>query len=292
MGLILPNGPSWAHWTDNMGDVSSGTSYATIHQAGASGSDSSPGTVLSALTHDCEYLVIGYGGFSGGTGSDGSALLDILVDPAGGTSWTELIADLLVGNGWASTMPNFSTQSGTTIFNPQYFHFPLWIPAGTSIGVRARAKAASPLATSRVFMAAAGGNRNPASWWCGQSVETVGSIDTTNCRGEVHTTTQTSFGAWDDIGNPISGAGGAVQFAVQGQGTAISSSDGAVFEFGIGGQKIGPSFYKGQSSGEAGTTFAVCGPIFAQIAHGAQMQVRSKALNAATGYDVAAYVVH
>jgi hypothetical protein len=275
-----------------MGDVSSGTAYGTIHQAGASSSDSTPAGVLAALTHDCEYLVIGYGGFSAGTAVDGSALLDILVDPAGGTSWSELIADLLVGNGWGSTMPNFASASGTTIFQPQYFHFPIWIPAGASIGVRARAKSSAPLSTSRVFMAAAGGNRNPASWWCGQSVETVGSIDTTNCRGEVHTTSLTNFGSWDDIGSPISGAAGAVQYAVQGPGTAISAADAMCFEFGVGGDRIGPSIWKGQSSSEVGTTFTVCGPIFAQIPDGAQMQVRSKALNAATGYDVAAYVVH
>lgn len=294
MGLILPAGPSFAHWTDNLSDMSGAAAFGTPHQAGASGVFSTPGTVLSALTHDCELLCLGWGGF-GVSGADQSTLLDVLVDPSGGTSWSVLIEHVLVGMD-TTAISGISISTGGTPYRPTWLYFPLWLPAGASIGVRARSVAASPAVNGstapRIFMMAAGGNRNPGSWWCGQKVETVGSINTSTCRGEDHTPDlNPSFSSWTDFGSPLSAQGGALAFCSQGAGTASQNGTPVAWEVGIGGQKIGPTFLKGYSSSETGVMFNSM-PIFCQLPAGAQMQIRAKAaLNVFQTYDCAIYVV-
>lgn len=180
MGLIVPNGPSFAHWSDNLAFPSGdGLDYGTPVVPGVSSSDGSPVTVLPALAHDCEYLVLGIAGFNT-SGQDGAALMDLLVDPAGGTSWSELISDPLCG--WTSTV-DLDVSAGVS-GPPLMYHFPVWAPAGASIGARARyAHSVAPV-SPRVIAYAAGGNKNPATWWCGQKVETVGTMDPSNSRGQ------------------------------------------------------------------------------------------------------------
>lgn len=56
-----------------------------------------------------------------------ATVVDIGVDPAGGTSYTTVIADLQGGNA-----VGYTTGSGGL-----YYYFPLYIPAGATIGVRA-----------------------------------------------------------------------------------------------------------------------------------------------------------
>jgi hypothetical protein len=84
-----------------------------------------------------------------------------------------LITDLNVG--WSTVMVY---NSGATIGVPLSFHFPLWIPSGASLGARIRfAHSSAPSNPARVVAVVAGGNKNPASWWCGQKVETIGTFN-------------------------------------------------------------------------------------------------------------------
>lgn len=184
MGLILPDGPSFAHWSDNLALPSGdGLDYGTSLIPGTSNSDGSAVTVLPALAHDCEYLVLGVAGFSV-SGGNGSALMDLLVDPGGGTSWSEMITDLLCGYTAVADYDGSTPPPSA----PLMYHFPIWLPAGTSIGALARcARSSSFAASPRIIAYAAGGNRNPASWWCGQKVETVGTMDPSNSRGQAVT---------------------------------------------------------------------------------------------------------
>lgn len=182
MGLILPNGPAFAHWSDNIAlPTGDGLDYGASLVPGTSNADGSAVTLLPALAHDCEYLVLGISGFAL-AGSNSSALMDILVDPAGGTSWSEVISDLLCG--YSATADWDGTTGGPTGV-PLMYHFPIWLPAGASIGALARCNHGSAFANPpRVVVYAAGGNKNPASWWCGQKVETVGTMDPSNSRGQ------------------------------------------------------------------------------------------------------------
>lgn len=287
MGLIHP-GPSWAHWSDNLGSTpsSDGVTFGTGVTAAANNTDGSAVTLLSALAHDCEYLVLGFSGF-GLSGANSSALLDVLIDPAGGTNWSERIADLLAGY----THP-FDWDSGSAgIGIPRIYHFPLWIPAGASIGARARCAHTANI-TGRVVAYAAGGNRNPASWWCGQKVETVGSFNASASIGQSHTPGASGvYSSWANLGSALSAEAGAVQWAVQGEMDPSVTGRVYHFEFGAGSNPVGPRLLFGVTGAESSTQL-LPGPVFAQLASGTQLQVRATAGGASPQpLDCAAYVV-
>ncbi len=290
MGLILPAGPSFAHWTHNLTDVSSGTAYGTALTMGVSGADGSAATLLSALSHDVEYLVLTFMGF-GQFGQNGSTLFDLLIDPAGGTSWSSLIDDLIIGYGGAA---DFASASNGSYIPSKTLCFPLWIPAGASLGMRARyAGSSAPSATPRVVVMAAGGNKNPASWWCGQKVETIGVTASTSCVGtSVTPGSSGSFGSWTNLGSATSGRAGAVQWMVQGPGgTSITPASAYCYEFGAGSTRIGPPVYLGGHTQENTLVFPT-GPIFCDIPSGTQLQAKGAAsASSPQAFDCAAYLV-
>jgi hypothetical protein len=223
------------------------------------------------------------------TGQACAALMDILVDPAGGTSWSRLIDDLLVGG--ASSIVWNSTSPGL----PLAYHFPLWIKAGSSIGARIRVQGTPTLSNTRVMAMAAGGNKNPASWWCWQKVESVATFDAANSLGQVVTPGASgSFGSWTNLGSATAARAGAAQWAV---GTASGSTlaQGSWrWEFGAGGSAIGPCVYKGTTTTES-TAQPIAMPIFCDIPAGAQLQVRgayhTSLSSPSTDLDCAAYLV-
>jgi hypothetical protein len=289
MALVLPNGPSFGRWSDNIASPSSdGIDYGTGVTPGTSSVDGSAVEILPALAHDCEYLVLAISGFAI-SGNDSSALLDILVDPAGGTSWATLISDLLAG--YTSFMEIDAASGNFGI--PLMYHFPIWIPAGTSIGAQARFAAGStPAAAPRVVVFAAGGNKHPASWWCGQKVETVGNFNAASSRGQTHTAGASgSFSSWASLGSATASRAGAAQFAVQGPGSGAVVGKVYRFEFGAGSNRIGPPVYRGMGGQEVGTHFFP-GPVFCDIPAGTQMQVRGACgVTSPQTLDVAAYLV-
>lgn len=292
MALMIPNGPAFAHWSDNYGalaDPADGVSgFGVGITAGTSSADGTVVTLLSALAHDCEYLWVALSGI-GTSGTATAALMDILVDPAGGTSWASLIDDLLVGSSASISY----TGVGAAI--PVEYHFPLWIPAGASLGARIRMQSSSAPTTTRVMAVAAGGNKNPASWWCGQKVESVATFDAASSLGQLHTPGAAgAFSSWTSLGSPTSGRSGAAQWAaasVTGTQSAARSYD---FQFGAGGAQIGPRVYRGMSSSENGVSL-YRGPIFCDIPAATQLQVRAACSgtlsSAQTNLDCAAYLV-
>ena len=286
MGLIYPSGPSWAHCSHNLtGTISTaGVVFGTQVASGVSNADGSAVSVLSALAHDVEYLQIVLGTVTASSGIDNNALMDILIDPAGGTSWSVLIPSLGVGG---LTAPVF----GAAPVPPSGFYdFPIWIPAGASIGAQARCAAAS-LQTLSVMMRASGGNANPASWWCGQRVSAIGT-DAANSRGTAHTSGASgSFSSWANFGSTLGAACGAVQWSVMGEANAAWATRTYEFEFGVGSVRIGPPVNRSLTSGESGFWFPT-GPIFKQLPAGTQFQCRAKSSGTALSPTVAAYAVH
>jgi hypothetical protein len=290
MGLILPGGPDWAYYSHNLtATIATGaTTFGTQVASGTGSADGSAVTVLSALAHDCEYLRLTLGSATA-TAIDNNALMDILIDPAGGTSWSVLIPSLAVG-GLAPITLNASGCRGAS----GGYDFPLWIPAGASIGARAR-NAGGTLQTVSVYALARGGNANPASWWCGQRVSALG-IDAGNSRGTSHTchATANTFSSWADLGSPLGAACGALQWAVMGTHTFSSSWAAAQFEFefGVGGSRLGSPLQRAITASENGWWFPT-GPIFKRLPAGAQLQCRGKAsINSTAALSVAAYTVH
>jgi hypothetical protein len=252
--------------------------------AGANDSDGSAVSGISALTHDCEYLVVGISNWTA-NGENSSTLLDILIDPAGGTSWSTdpLISDLLTGQADAGT-----TNSDAL---PIVYHFPIWIKSGTSIGLRAQTARATDV-SGRVWLYAYGGNANPSSWWCGQHVTTIG-VDTATSQGTNHTPGNSgAYSTWADLGSPLPATCGALQFAVQGTNTDTTQAGlQYFFEFGVGSTRIGPNIWRSTTTGENGTTISG-GVLFSAQPSGTQLQVRATCSGTAEILDVAAYAVH
>lgn len=286
MGLILPRAPSWSHWTTSIGSPTGTSNLGVAVPAGdtvsyVANTDGNPVTVLSALSHDCEYMIVHVNN-SRATSADSSMLMDILVDYAGGTSWTELIADLLVG--FADM-----TQGGTP--SPREYHFPIWLPAGTSIGARARC-AHTALITPRVVMQVGGGNANPESWWCGQKVATVGTFTAASSVGQTHTPgISGAFSSWTSLGSTLANAAGAVQWAAQGFGSLFNGNGTYRWQFGVGSNQVGPELLQTiTSTSRVGTIPRA--PVFYSFPAGAQLQVRGANLSTGTTpIDVGGYVV-
>ena len=282
MGLIIPKGPSWGFCVDNITGTPNATLPGTQVTAGANDTPATAVTLLDDLTHDVEYLRIGTRGYNS-LGNNGSALLDILYDPAGGTDWQTLIPSLLTGFTLATT-----ASAGV----PLWYDFPIWIPAGASIGARAQTAHSSDITSGRVVVQAFGANANPASWWCGQSVSAIG-VDVANSIGVLHTPGASgAFSSWANFGSTLTADAGAVQWAVQGPNTGTAATAAFRFEFGISGQRIGPSCTRSISSTETGWSMPL-GVILANLPGGAQLQVRgASSVASPQAIDVAAYVVH
>jgi hypothetical protein len=289
MGLILPGGPSWAHYTDNLtlGAVYKDAGVSVT--AAANNTKGSTVTVMSALTHDVEYLRIGIHGFGSSTNNT-STLVDLMIDYAGGTSWE---TDPLVPNLLGGFTPVCYTDYAT---NPPglccWYDFPLWIPAGASLGARAQTAHTADITTGRVVIQAQGGNRNPASWWCGQRVTAIG-IDTANSVGDFVTTAYTpSISSWADLGSPLTADARAIQAMIQCEGNASIANYTSYIQIGANGVQIGPTLLRAWSSYEAGPAMPT-GVIFQDIPAGTQFQARgTKTYSGAQPNDVAIYAVH
>lgn len=290
---LLTFAPDFAFCSHNMGSTPVGQSinFGAGVTAGASNTDGSAATILSAATHDIEYLIIGISGFgsTAGSGVNPSTLLDIMHDPAGGTSWLSdpLIEKLLVGGTYPINLQSATVGTGT----PLWYFFPLFIPAGTTLGGRARTAHSSTI-TGRVVVYAYGGNRNPGTWWSGRKVTSIG-IDAAASRGQDHTPGSTgSFSTWANLGSALTLDGQAYQFAVQGKNDAAwtGSSSPYWWQFGVNSVQVGPTIIKGHTSQETGLTFPT-GPLFRSFKTGQQLMVRATALSTAETLDCAAYIV-
>jgi hypothetical protein len=120
------------------------------------------------------------------TNQDKSQLMDIGVDPAGGTSYTAIISNIVMG---------FSTAN---YVNPApSFIFPILIRAGSSIAVRVQGSNATA-GTVVVCMTVWGDPSHPEMVPVGQFSETIGSI--TNSSGGSFTPGNGTFGSWASLG--------------------------------------------------------------------------------------------
>ncbi len=280
MGLIT-SGPSWAMCADNLASTPSTTPGTAVTANASANTDGTAVTLLSALARDCEYLVIQTLAASTAT-TNTSALLDILIDPAGGTSWTTLIEDLLCG---------YSGAISTAIpYGPAYhYHFPIWIPAGATVGAQVRCATGGTV--QNVVVHAFGGNRNPASWACGQKVTTVGTTSPSTSRGQAHTAGNSgAFSSWTSLGSPLATDAIAWQVAAQGIGSTAMNNVAYTFEFGYNSTRIGPRKHHVTGTSEGAASWGT-GVAFNRLAAGTQLQVRGTCSSTASATDVSAYVV-
>lgn len=264
MSLILP--PFYfADETDTNTGTPSGTAPGKAVTAGASDADGTAVTLLSALGHDVHYLVVGFGGFSAST-SDCNALADILTDPAGGTSWGSFIDDLTCG-----FTPSVSSSSGIM----EWYHFPIFIKSGNSLGCRVRNHSATTPA-GKVMMFAYGNPSRPDAWWCGSKVESLGITAASSKGTDVTPGASGTYGAWTNIGSTTVARYGAIQMGLNGS-SAAASALGYFWQMGYGSNKLpgSPTYSQTFSTSEQAGFGGTIQPVFCDIPAGTQMQARA-----------------
>lgn len=153
---------------------------------GASNAEGSWVQVASAgnIAYDVCLLYIAIGG-GNTSGAQKDHLLDIGVDPAGGTSYTALISNIVCGQ----------TQAVTTGWDE--FVFPIRIKAGSSVAVRVQGSNATA-GTVRVVADFFGRPTEPSVVPVGQWAETIGTV--TNSAGPSITPGNAAEGSWTSIG--------------------------------------------------------------------------------------------
>lgn len=176
------------NWTyDNWGANPSST-IGTSVTPGASNSEGSWTQVASSanIANDAYWMYL-----QAHTGATSAAaknqLLDIGVDPAGGTSYTAVISDLQVGQS-----PALSAAGA------REHVFPFFIKAGSSVAVRIQGSNATA-GTVRVAVRFYGLPTRPEVVPVGSYSQTFGTI--TNSNGQSFTPGNAADGSWVDLGS-------------------------------------------------------------------------------------------
>ena len=166
-------------------------SWGTTRPASANGTSVTPAVgskgayvqLGSDLTEDAYGILINMN-TNFGSAASRNTVVDIGIDPAGGTSYSVAIANLLCGGSAAYT------RNG----GGNWYYFPLFIPAGSAIAARAQGSVTTAI---RVGCVTFSRPANPASIRKGSFVETIG---ITAPEGVVVVPGTTSEGAWTLIG--------------------------------------------------------------------------------------------
>jgi hypothetical protein len=136
------------------------------------------------LSQDCYgfWLWINAGSTSGAARD---ILIDIGLDPAGGTSYSQLggISDI------------FAPQDNSAIYGGRFFYFPLFIKSGTSVGVRAQSNSTSLVRAAAWFF---GQPTHPENVPTGQYSETIGVSG--NGGTPITLGTSGAWGSWTSLG--------------------------------------------------------------------------------------------
>ena len=184
--MLLPAGLSgYAFTYDNWGANPSSNPGQAI-TPGASNAEGSWTQVASAanIAQDCYwiYMVVSAGAT---TTASKPQLLDIGVDPAGGTSYTAVISNLVCGG------------SGSVLAMTREFVFPFFIKAGSSVAVRYQGANATA-GTVRTLVKFYGRPTQPENVPVGMIAQTFGTI--TNSTDTSFTPGNAAAGAWVSLG--------------------------------------------------------------------------------------------
>jgi hypothetical protein len=136
------------------------------------------------IAQDCYWLYVQVSAGATSTAAK-NHLLDIGVDPAGGTSYTAVVSNVACGG------------TGTILANPKHFLFPFFIKAGSSVAVRIQGSNATA-GTVRVVAKFYGQPTNPENVPVGTTAQTFGTI--TDSNGTSFTPGNAADGAWVSLG--------------------------------------------------------------------------------------------
>jgi hypothetical protein len=163
---VLYTGVNHFNWrADNFSDgMMGGTGGVTLTADGSNHTKGSDTAVMSALANDVYGFMLCF--TAGGTDATvRRQMIDLLIDPAGGTSWSILINNLY------TNMPSLSAG----MFGHR-FYFPVFLPAGTTIGGRTQDAVGG--GTVRISMRVFGQPTRPDLLKVGTKVQTLGASTT------------------------------------------------------------------------------------------------------------------
>jgi hypothetical protein len=177
---------------DNYSSAAPAVSMGTTVTASASANTyGSWAEILTAaqLTSGLDALTIVVNSLSLGVSLNRAAMLEIGVDPAGGTSYTTLIANLPIGN----TGNSMIALGGTG-----HYHFPIRIPSGASVAARVQcAQTTAP--DVRVIAIGFGSSSRPHIMPVGQYSETIGATPASSS-GTNFAPGNATWGSWASLG--------------------------------------------------------------------------------------------
>ena len=175
------------HWSvDNYSDLYSSSMGTTVNAGGSTHTKGSEAELIAgaALTEDCYYMAIKF--FGGGESNTiASYLADIVVDPAGGTSWSVLI-------------PNLVVDSPHYLYGGAHFVFPLFVKAGSSVGFKHQCSIASR--ALRCAIKLYGKPSKPEFMRYGHTVEAIGVNTGTSLGVSITTGASNAKGDWASVG--------------------------------------------------------------------------------------------
>jgi hypothetical protein len=269
--------PSWASFVDNTQAAPVPTTFGTSVTASANHTKGTTVSLLSALAFDVEYVIVTFDDFDVSAGA-GDCLADIMYDPAGGTAWQVLIPNLLIGRSGGVSWAN----SGQT--PNRRFEFPLTIPSGATIGVRAQTAHTSDITSGEVVIQCLGDNAN-ANTWTISEIEAIGVSAATSRGTSVTPGSDDAWGSWTNIGSTLGSPCSFLQYSSHGPDGTATTTQGYFAEIGVGNVAIGPKFLIGAGFAETANTFMQM-PLYRTFAAGTQFQARAMADGTAQDIDI------
>ena len=187
MGLYVPSAGDFKWWVSN-GASRPAATYGTALTPGTAPTFGSWTQLMSGATvaQDVFGIMINFNSFST-SATTRNVLVDIGVDNAGGTSYRTVIPYLIAGHA-----APYTVGSGG-----QWYYFPLFIKAGSSIAARAMGNVVT---AGRCMITVFGQPKRPDSVRVGSRVFSFGE-DTTNAIGTAVTLGTTGDGAWAQAGS-------------------------------------------------------------------------------------------
>jgi hypothetical protein len=273
--MYAPHPPTFAYCTQSYTGNPTGSPGAAVIM----GFSNTPSTPVALISTPLDFegqlveIVISAATATGLTATDTSAIVDILIDTAGGINWDT--TNIFIEGLFAGFL---AAQASTNPLNcSRRWSFPVVVPAGATIAARGQSIVASGSVTVEVSATVYGGINQPGLWWCGTKVDAIGLTRasskgaTFNLSGSISTYT-----AWTSIGSATTRRYGCL---VPSSCPASNNVGGGSMqhEFGISSVRLGRTFNSLYSSNEFASDFYEDKRIFADIPEGVQLQARARA---------------
>jgi hypothetical protein len=238
--------------------------------------------LLSALAEDA-YGILIYANACATTASDRQLLYNIRTDPAGGTAWTTVIANLYCCN------PGYVANT-LGLLGGFWFYFPLFIKAGSTVG--ADFQCATATQTSSLWVTVFGKPSRPDMVKAGSYVEAFGA-DTANSRGTAITKGVSSAegASWTQLGSNTTRPFWAWQFGVGGLDPTVGNIN-AMWDLAAGDGSNYDMIFENQLSLHTGQEAATMSPsiinMYREVPSGVGLYARLS-INSGTAADFNAH---